>query len=103
MRTREPTKAFYCLRCDDEWDTDPRIAVPCPHCQAPAGSPCRRPSGHVHSASFAQPHKDRRQLAWATAPCDCLRQWDEAHADAGPNSSPKEPVLVHHFTLFPGD
>lgn len=35
--------------------------VACPHCQARAGSYCKRPSGH--RGPFVQPHQERRQLA----------------------------------------
>lgn len=38
---------------------DPRT-VPCPQCAAPAGSYCRRPSGHT--GPFVEYHRARRQL-----------------------------------------
>lgn len=52
-------KPLTCYDCGETWDTDPRLAVDCPHCQQPAGSPCLRPSGHPAS----EPHREREQLA----------------------------------------
>jgi hypothetical protein len=36
-------------------------AIPCPFCNAKAGSPCRRPSGH--NIPFGQFHRDREKAA----------------------------------------
>lgn len=47
-----------CRACGRTWPQDPAFVVPCPTCQAPAGSPCRRPSGHP-----APLHRDRDQAA----------------------------------------
>ncbi len=44
--------------------TEPPASSPrdfeCPNCKAPAGSPCRRPSGHV--VPFGDFHADRKRL-----------------------------------------
>ena len=42
---------------------EPPYTVECPTCHAPAGSRCKRPSGH--SGSFVQPHADRVKAAAA--------------------------------------
>lgn len=41
--------------CTKTWPRDPVLEVVCPKCAAPIGSRCvtRRPSEHVHSASFS--------------------------------------------------
>lgn len=50
---------FRCASCGQGWEKHPATVVPCPSCQAPAGSPCRRPSGHYAST----PHVDRERHA----------------------------------------
>lgn len=42
-----------CKACGQQWLRDPALEVPCPHCFADVGIPCRRPSGHgcnIHPA-----------------------------------------------------
>jgi hypothetical protein len=56
-----------CARCGQTWPRDPALEVPCPHCRAPIGSPCRRPSGHG-----CELHASRDQAALdagVLAPC----------------------------------
>ncbi len=50
---------FRCEWCGEEWKKHPATVVPCPDCQAPAGSPCQRPSGHRAS----EPHVERERRA----------------------------------------
>lgn len=50
---------FVCAISGREWATDPRLAVTCPTCLAPAGVNCRRPSGH----RAAKVHVDREAEA----------------------------------------
>lgn len=72
---------FHCLRgCGDSWDSDPRLAVPCPSCKARVGVMCDRPSGHKLSGQFRNPCKERIAAAWKANPCSCLAKWDAEHA-----------------------
>ena len=48
----------HCRNCGQEWEADPRLAVPCPSCPADAGDPCRRPSEHRCAV-----HVEREQTA----------------------------------------
>lgn len=54
-----------CSRCGETWPRDPALEIPCPRCNATAGSYCshRRPSGH--SVRFGAPlvHPERDQAA----------------------------------------
>lgn len=45
--------------CDKSWPRDPVLEVACPDCRQPAGSPCKRPSGHKAPG----PHAARDILA----------------------------------------
>ena len=45
-----------CQLCGQEWPRDPALEVPCPACHAPAGKPCKRPSGHACSLHAARDH-----------------------------------------------
>lgn len=59
-------RPVVCYACGEEWDSDPRLSVPCPvaGCHAGVGAMCLRPSGHRVSLAFgAQPHQEREQLA----------------------------------------
>lgn len=49
-----------CKRCGQAWARDPALEVPCPHCGAAIGSPCKRPSGH---GCELHPDRDRAALA----------------------------------------
>ncbi len=55
-------KPVRCLNegCGKRWDMDPALAVACPDCNQPSGSPCKRPSGH---AIFAGGVHGARDLA----------------------------------------
>jgi len=56
-----------CNACGQAWPRDPALEVACPDCRAPAGSPCRRPSGHGCTV-----HAGRDRLAMKMgllAPC----------------------------------
>jgi hypothetical protein len=43
-----------CHDCGTTWPRHPATEVPCPHCNAAIGSPCRRPSGHPCSIHVAR-------------------------------------------------
>lgn len=68
------TLVCTCTRCGHQTDvtTDPALTVPCPHCHAPASTPCKRPSEHP---LFGHTVHAQRDLAAATAGayplCDC--------------------------------
>jgi hypothetical protein len=53
-----------CDTCGQIWERDPILEVACPTCHAPAGSPCRRPSGH----QAADYHAARDLLAMGMVP-----------------------------------
>jgi hypothetical protein len=76
-------KPFTCHGCGDEFDTDPRLGVACPTCAAPAGSPCKSPSGYSCTTGYKQPHSPRRKLAFEQNPCSCLANWEKAQREAG--------------------
>lgn len=48
-----------CRNCGETWPRDPRLEVPCPSCDAPVGSKCKRPSGHT----VKTPHVPREEAA----------------------------------------
>lgn len=58
---REEIATFICQNCGEEWQTHPATRVECPDCKAPAGAPCKRPSGHAYFGGAA--HRQREQLA----------------------------------------
>lgn len=68
------SRAVRCDRCGQEWPRDPVLEVECPVCGAQPGQACRaaRPSGYVHSASFAGlppwGHDERDILAMQIVP-----------------------------------
>lgn len=64
-------------RCGDQFERHPAFEVPCPTCGAKVGQVCKRPSEH----EAAEPHKERRQLAWNEKPCSCLTRWLEAQGE----------------------
>lgn len=55
-----------CSRCGQRWAMDPALMVACPTCQAPIGSRCKRPSGHVIPGGGI--HADRDLLAMKIIP-----------------------------------
>ncbi len=60
-----------CAGCGQSWPRDPAIEVAWPKCQAPAGSRCKRPSGHECDV-----HVERDGLALAQGvmqPCPAIR------------------------------
>ena len=52
-----PGEPVRCLRCGQEYPTDPPFEIFCPVCHAPPGQYCRRPSGH--SGPFVAFHAER--------------------------------------------
>lgn len=50
-----------CRWCGQTWEAHPALAVPCPRCDAPVGSPCKRPSEHATFGGV--PHVERERQA----------------------------------------
>lgn len=49
----------YCAKgCGKEWERDPALEVECPHCHAPIGVECKRPSGHRVWGGDPHPARD---------------------------------------------
>jgi len=71
--------------CDRTWPRDPCLEVTCPDCCAPAGTGCRRPSGHA--GGFVELHAARdlaADAAGAYGPCPLGR--------CGAANTPRHPV-----------
>jgi hypothetical protein len=78
---------FSCLNCGEQWAKHPATQVPCPDCKAPAGSVCRRPSGH--EVPGGDVHVSREQAAVDAG----LLQICAAAKEAAPAEAPPARVL----------